>query len=38
MGTKCEPSYANIFMDWFEEKFLFPLLTNDFYQRFIDDI
>ena len=40
MGTKCAPSYANIFMGWFEEKFLFPLLTNlsDFYLRFIDDI
>ena len=26
--------------DWFEEKFIFPLLTNlsDFYLRFIDDI
>ena len=40
MGTKCVPSYANIFMGWFEEKFIFPLLTNssDFYLRFIDDI
>ena len=40
MGTKCAPSYANIFMGWFEGKFIFPLLTNlsDFYQRFIDDI
>ena len=40
MGTKCAPSYANIFMGWFEEKFIFPLLTNlsDFYLRFIDDI
>ena len=27
-------------MEWFEEKFLFPLLINlsDFYLRFIDDI
>ena len=35
MGTKCAPSYANIFMGWFEE-----LLTNlsDFYLRFMDDI
>ena len=35
MGTKCAPSYANIFMGWFEEKFIFPLLTNenDFYLR-----
>ena len=40
MHTKCVPSYANIFMDWFEEKFLFPLLTNldNFYLRFIDDM
>ena len=40
MGTKCAPSYANIFIGWFEQKFIFPLLTNlsDFYQRFIDDI
>ena len=40
MGIKCAPSYANVFMGWFEEKFIFPLLTNlsDFYLRFIDDI
>ena len=40
MGTKCALSYANIFTGWFEEKFIFPLLTNliDFYLRFIDDI
>ena len=40
MGTKCAPGYANIFMGWFEEKFIFPLLTNisDFYPPFIDDI
>ena len=40
MGAKCAPSYANIFMGWFEEKFIFPLLTNlsDFYLRFIDHI
>ena len=40
MGTKCAPSYANIFMGWFEQKFIFPLLTNlsDFYLRFIDGI
>ena len=40
MGTKCAPSYANVFMGWFEEKFIFSLLTNlsDFYLRFIDDI
>ena len=40
MGTKCALSYANIFMGWFEEKFIFPLLTNlsDLYLCFIDDI
>ena len=40
MGSKCAPNYGNIFMGWFEEKFIFPLLTNlsDFYLRFIDDI
>ena len=40
MGTKCAPSYANIFMGWFEEKFIFPLLKNlsNFHLRFIDDI
>ena len=39
MGTKCAPSYANIFMDWFEQKFIFPLLTNlsNFSLRLIDD-
>ena len=38
MGTKCMPSYANIFMGWFEKNFIFPLLTNlsNFYLRFID--
>ena len=40
MGTKCAPSYANIFMGWLKEKLILPLLTNfsDFYLRFIDDI
>ena len=40
MGTKCAPSYANVFAGWFEEKFILPLLTNlsDFYLRFIDDV
>ena len=23
IGTKCAPSYANIFVGWFEEKFIF---------------
>ena len=37
MGTKCAPSYANIFMGWFERKFIFPVLTNlsDFYLHFL---
>ena len=40
MSTKCAPSYANIFMGWFEEKFIFAIVTNlsDFYLCFIDDI
>ena len=40
MGTKCAPSYANIFMDWFKEKLIFPFLTNssDFFLCFIDNI
>ena len=40
MGTKCAPSYANIFMGLFEEKFIFPILKklSNFYLRFIDDI
>ena len=39
-GSKCAPSYANNFTVQFEEKFIFPVLTNlsDFYLRFIDDI
>ena len=37
MGTKCAPSYENIFMGWFEKKFIFPVLTNlsDFYLHFL---
>ena len=40
MRPKSAPSYANNFVGWFEEKFVFPLLTNlsDFYLRFIDGI
>ena len=40
VGTKCAPSYANIFMDLFEEKFIFPILKklSNLYLRFIDDI
>ena len=40
MGTKCAASYGNIFMGWFEEKFIFLLLENlsNFCLLFIDDI
>ena len=40
MGTKCYPSYVNIFMGIFEEKFIYPLVNNitRLYLRFIDDI
>ena len=32
MGTKCAPSYANIFIGWFEEKFISPF---DKLRRFL---
>ena len=40
MGTVAAPSYANIFMGSFEEKFIYPAISNDclFYARYIDDI
>ena len=40
MGTKCAPSYANIFMGMFEEKFIYPLVNNmtRLHLRFNDDI
>ena len=40
MGTKCAPSYANIFMGYFEEKFIYPLIAHlsSFYVRYIDDV
>ena len=40
MGTKCAPSYANIFMGMFEERYICPLIEkiSNFYLRFIDDI
>ena len=39
-GTKCAPSYANIFMGIFEYKFTHSLANNTtrLYLRFIDDI
>ena len=40
MGTNCEPSYANIFMDHFERKFIysFTKIFSLTYLRFIDNI
>ena len=40
MGTKCAPSYANIFMGMFEERYIYPLLEkiSNFYLRLINDI
>lgn len=40
MGTKCAPSYADIIMGVFEERYIYLLIEIMFkcYQRFIDDI
>ena len=40
MGTICAPPYANIFMAYFEEKFICSLIRNatTLYLRYIDDI
>ena len=40
MGSKCSPSYANIFMGYFEKEYLYPLIRGKcmFYTRYIDDI
>ena len=40
MGTICAPPYADIFMAYFEEKLIYPLITNatTLYLRYIDDI
>ena len=40
MRTICAPSYANIFMSEFEEKYIYPLINNKsvIYLRYIDDI
>ena len=40
MGTICTPSYANIFMDHFEKKYIYPFLQrlSLIYLPFIDDI
>ena len=39
MGTICAPPYANIFMVYFEEKFIYPLIKNatTLYLRYSDD-
>lgn len=40
MGTKCAPTYANIFMGEFEEKHIYPRIKDlsTKYLRYIDDI
>ena len=40
MGTKCAPSYANIFVDIFEETHIYPLIKEkvQLYLRYVDDI
>ena len=40
MGTICAPPYADIFMAYFEDKLIYPLITNatTLYLRYIDDI
>ena len=40
MGTKCAPSYANLFMGYFEERYIYPKIDGKtlMYLRFIDDI
>ena len=40
MGTKCAPSYANIFMGVFEEKHIYPKIKDKtrIFLRFIDDL
>ena len=40
MGTKFTPSYANVFIDLFEERYIYPLIEkiSKIYLRFIDDI
>ncbi|XP_077155825.1 uncharacterized protein LOC143818374 isoform X2 [Ranitomeya variabilis] len=42
MGAKCAPAYANIFLGWWEEKFVYPLPSFaahvHAWVRFIDDV
>ena len=39
MGTVSAPSYATIYMGYFEEKFIYPIINSEclFYTRYIDD-
>ena len=40
MGTKCAPSYANLFMGKFEELYIYPqlLYKSPIYLQYIDDL
>ena len=40
MGTKCAPTYANIFMGMFKENYIYHLIQEKckLYLRYIDDI
>lgn len=40
MGTPCAPSYANLFLAYYEETVLLPMFKNNFllYKRLIDDV
>ena len=40
MGTKCAPTYASLYMGWFENKFILPRIRQhvSMYVRYIDDI
>ena len=40
MGTKCAPSYANLFMGYFEERYIYPKIDGKtlMYLRFIDEV
>ena len=40
MSTKCAPIYANLFMNHFEETYIYPLLTTkcNFCKRYTHDI
>ena len=40
MGTKCAPTYASLYMGWFEHKFILPRIRQyvSMYVRYIDDI